>query len=185
MKIVAVGQQVQDSHQLMLERNIPLRYPYKDKQVISYSISSGNMSNVSEALSVGPLPSRVIIGFVESDAFFGNYPKTAFNFKPFNIEGANLLINGEVVLYKNNDFNIGERNYLMAYIESLLLSGDQNDISPDKFASSQFFLCYNLLPTAEQNSLATNREGVLRFEAKFRENLDQNINVVVLKVQRC
>lgn len=176
---VAVGEQVQNSHESILARNMQLRYPFMDKHVVSYVLSEGTISNISESLSVGPLPARVVVGFIESDAFFGSFTKGAYNFKPQNLESCNLLVNGENVLFKTMDFNFSERLYLMAYAQTFAMSPEGHDISPDKFATSHFLLCFDLLPTAKQNSFALNREGVLRFETKFREKLAANINIVV------
>lgn len=179
---VAVGAQVQQAHESMLARNIPLRYPYFDSQIISYVLPSGTMSNVSESLSVGPLPARVVVGFVESDAFFGDYTKNAFNFKPQDIEQCSLLVNGEPIIFKSMEFDFTKRDYLTAFVQSLQMAKDGHDISPDKFASSHFMLCYDILPTAKENSFASNREGVLRFQTKFKKDLPSNINVVVLLI---
>lgn len=177
---VAVSPQVQNAHEALLNRNQPIRYGYLDNSIVSYSLAKGTISNISEALSVGPLPARCIIGFVESDSFFGKAEKSPFFFKPNDIESCVLTIDNEEVLLKKVEIDTTTRNFLIAYIQSQLYTHDGNGISPENFGKSNFLMVYDIIPTSRNNNFGINREGILRFDVKFRTKLADPINVVCL-----
>src|SRR3989442_571134 len=71
VKRIAVSPHVESLRNSMLERSIPLRFPYFDYQIASYVLSKGTLCNISESISVRPLLSRMEVVFSENDAFFG------------------------------------------------------------------------------------------------------------------
>ena len=69
---------------------------YTIKRVVckTYTIPAGNLDGNHEKLFTGQLPSRLVIGCVDNDAFNGNYVKNPFNFKHFSLSEISLHLDG-------------------------------------------------------------------------------------------
>ena len=83
------------------------------------TIPPGNRSLVEERLFNGKIPNRIIVVFVDNDAFHGSYNTNPFNFKHMNISEIGLSINGQPIPYSEplklqfGDDGYGE--YIRAY----------------------------------------------------------------------
>ena len=121
------------------------------------TVPPGNHSLIEDRLFNGKIPNRVIVVFVDNDAFRGSYNANLYNFKYMNISEIGLSINGQPVPYSepiklhfNND-DTGE--YLKAY--ALFTGTDMkcldhgNNISQSDFASDYTIFPFNLAPDSE------------------------------------
>ena len=83
------------------------------------TIPPGNHSLIEDRLFNGKIPNRVIIVFVDNDAFHGSYKSNPYNFKHMNISEIGLSINGQPVPYseplKLNFGNDGNGEHMRAY----------------------------------------------------------------------
>ena len=61
------------------------KYPLRRVEVKSFTIPQGNLTAIKENLFLGQLPEKVVIGFVNNDAYNGVIGKKPFNFKHNNI----------------------------------------------------------------------------------------------------
>ena len=70
------------------------KYPIKRVVCKTYTIPAGNLDGNHEKLFIGQLPSRLVIGCVDNDAFNGNYVKNPFNFKDYALSEISLHLDG-------------------------------------------------------------------------------------------
>lgn len=67
-------------------KNTNAKYPFSRVECRTQSIATGSTSFHWENLFQGQRPNRVVIGFVPSQALFGDYKSNAFNFLNCNIQ---------------------------------------------------------------------------------------------------
>src|SRR5688572_29242794 len=61
----------------------------------SFSVGTGMRDNVHEGLFSGQIPSKIVIGMVENQAFNGSYECNLFNFKHFNLTSIKIYVDGQ------------------------------------------------------------------------------------------
>ncbi|KMQ81790.1 hypothetical protein RF55_25202, partial [Lasius niger] len=61
------------------------KYPIERVICKAYSIPTGNMCFVQDNIFVGQMPRRLVVAFVDNDAFNGNYKKSPFEFEHYDI----------------------------------------------------------------------------------------------------
>jgi len=76
-------------------------YPIRRVDVKSHTIATGTKI-FQESIVSGQMPYRIILGFVDSDAYSGSYAKSPFNFKHYNIEELYLQCHGD--MYPSNRY---------------------------------------------------------------------------------
>ena len=81
------------AHAKALESGLA-KYPIKRLVCKIYTIPAGNLNGNHEKLFTGQLPSRLVIGCEDNDAFNGNYVKNSFNFKHYALNEISLDLNG-------------------------------------------------------------------------------------------
>lgn len=97
--------------------NTKAKYPIRRTEIRFFSKGAGN-SDLSEANVIsGVLPSRIIFGLVETDAFNGHYQKNPFNFKDFGLSEITVKKNGSSVPFQpmSVDFT-NNKESLMSYM---------------------------------------------------------------------
>ena len=88
VKLISLVRKVQLSPSIFLAHAKALKsglakYPIKRVVSKTDTIPAGNLDGNHEKLFTGQLPSRLVIGCVDNDAFNGNYVKNPFNFKHY------------------------------------------------------------------------------------------------------
>ena len=81
------------AHAKALESGLA-KYPIKRVVCKTHAIPAGNLDGNHEKLFIGQLPSRLVIGYVNNDAFNGNYVKNPFNFKHYALSEIFLHLDG-------------------------------------------------------------------------------------------
>ena len=71
------------AHAKALERG-NAKYPLHRVVCKTFTVPRGNLDCSQENLFSGQLPTRLVIGCVDNDAFNGNYGTNPFNFKQYN-----------------------------------------------------------------------------------------------------
>ena len=76
------------------------KYPLRRVEVKSFTLPRGNLSWTKESVFLGQLPKRLIVGFVDNDAYNGSFQKKNFNLKHYNINYLSLVKDGEQIFSK-------------------------------------------------------------------------------------
>ena len=79
-----------------------------------------------EKLFTGQLPSRLVIGCVDNDAFNGNYVKNPINFKHYALSEISLHLDGNSEPVKPLLPNFAKRQYIQAYMSLFSGTGKEN-----------------------------------------------------------
>ena len=131
------------------EKNIlqePLVYSY-DKSQIHYFPYPANVNDLSiySMFHTDKLPSYLVFGLVDNDAFDGSVSKNPYNFKHFDLKEFYLLVNGNSVPTQPVKLDITSMDYHHTYVNEFLdklklkNSNDNIGISADDWIKGNFF----------------------------------------------
>ncbi|XP_035205173.1 uncharacterized protein F54H12.2-like [Stegodyphus dumicola] len=80
-------------HAKSLEKSTA-KYPINRVLCKAYSIPTGNMSFIQDNIFIGQMPNRIVVACVDNDAFNGNYKKSPFEFKHYNMNFIGVYVDG-------------------------------------------------------------------------------------------
>ena len=131
------------------ERNIlqePLIYSY-DKSQIHYFPYPANVNDLSiySMFHRDILPSYLVFGLVDNDAFDGSVSKNPYNFQHYDLKEFYLLVNGNSVPTQPVKMDITSMDYHHTYVNEFLdklklkNSNDSIGISADDWTKGSFF----------------------------------------------
>ncbi|XP_054769406.1 uncharacterized protein F54H12.2-like [Lytechinus pictus] len=184
---VKVNPSVMLSHAKGLE-NTPAKYPINKVDVKSFTIPAGNMSVNKDNLFLGQIPNRIIVGFVDNDAYNGSYRKNPYNFKHYNLNYISITVDGEPLPMRplRPCFEDGgSQNYIEAYNTlfmgtSRLFSDRGIAINREEYARGYTLYAFDLTPDLSDGChLNLVKEGNVRLEAGFDVALPNTLNCIV------
>ena len=167
----------------------PAKYIINRAEVRSVTIPDGVTSRNIENVINGILPRRIFLAFVPNEAYSGSFKKNPFAFRNCGINSLACFVNGEQVPRRafTPDFSKGQ--YLREYLEVYkILEQHDNDaramLTLNNYDNGYTIFAFNLSRDESQGYASSGyvnipREGVLRFEIHFSEELKQNVNVLI------
>ena len=186
---VTVSDAIILSHAEILKTQTAM-YPMKRVEVKSFSIASGVL-NFNELVSQDLVPHCIIVGFVSSQAYNGDFKLNPFNFKSYSVNYLNLTLDGVSVGNSPLEmkFSLGEIQYTDAYltlfkIASKFNKDSGNDIEFNDFQNGYALFAFEINPLKSYNSEALYplKTGSLRLQCKFDTHLPEAINVITYSV---
>nr|XP_033788773.1 uncharacterized protein F54H12.2-like [Geotrypetes seraphini] len=144
-----------------------------------FIIPAGTHVINQENLFLGQLPKLIVLGFVDNDAFSGNYAKNPFNFKHYDINFAALYVDGEQVPEKplQPDFENGN---CVIQATGKHLKDNALLVDRQEFYRGYMLLAFDLSPDqdcADHYSLI--KTGNLRAKICFARALPHTVNMIV------
>nr|XP_002123084.2 uncharacterized protein F54H12.2-like [Ciona intestinalis] len=179
-----ISSSVQLGHITALDRGL-CKYPITRVEMKTITIPGGNQSISHENLFLGQLPKRVIIGFVDNDAFNGIHNKNPFNFKHYNLTSLALHSNGRQIPSKELTPNFTDGLYIRSYMTLFTGLGkfyadEGNGISRSDYPHGYTLFAFNLTPDlADGTHFDLIKSGDLSLEAKFGNALTNSVNIII------
>lgn len=168
------------NHLMQLEKTTA-KYPVSrvimKNMALPFSAQIANLSGIHN----GILPTRVVVAFVDTDAFGGDLKKNPFNFKNFNINFLRLKCNARSAPYSSGiRMKYSQNQYLQAYTTLFQdLGGGPNDILYDEYANGFSIYCFDLSPdNCNADHFSILKEGTLDLEVILDKSLTQSITAV-------
>ena len=171
----------------MVNNDAAVPYEYRGIDMKSFNHPAGLTKITINNLCVGLLPTRIIVGFVQSAAFRGDYKKNPYNFEHFHLDTMSIY-NGSTVLpttpiktvFGSNRFSTAFDYY---FVEQMGLTREKtNGLTRDDFLGGYALYAFNLTPdlssTADSETLSTLDKGIIWFEASFEKKLDNETTSV-------
>lgn len=162
-------------------RKVELKFFTKGSERADVSVT--NLCN-------GILPSQIIFGMVETDAFSGSVKKNPFNFQSFGVSEVGLQKNGVNIPFKllNTDFEEKDE-ILMGYFQLLHTLGVWNkrssiglDMQKD-FAAGKNLFAVNLTQDFSYGGhLNLLQEGSISLTLRLKKGLNKSITVITYLV---
>ena len=82
----------------------------------TYTIPAGNLDENHEKSFTGQLPTRLVIGCVDNDAFNGSYTKNLYNFKNFALSEISIHLDGNIQPIRPLKPNYAGRQHIQAFM---------------------------------------------------------------------
>jgi hypothetical protein len=148
------------SEALMIEHHLArhaAKYPIRRVVVKTLHIAGGRRDTPTNTLFMGQIPRRIILGFVEKDAYFGSYTKNPFNFKPFGIRQVQVIAAGKVYPRSPMVLNFDGNQYTRAYLslfDSLNMGNEDrsNSITYKDYGNGYTLFGFDLTPDNSDGS---------------------------------
>ena len=91
---VNVSPEVMMGHNAALEIADSI-YPFARTDICTFNIAEGNFGMNIEDIWQGEVPTRLVVGFVKSQAYNGDYHLNPFHFEHFDVSDIGFFVNGE------------------------------------------------------------------------------------------
>lgn len=177
------------AHANMLAES-PAMYPYERTDLKTYNISKGNFSFRADDVYQGSIPSRLILGIVNSEAYNGSYQLNPYNFINANCSSVAIYLDDESVPAQPIKSNFGDGEFMEAYYSLFTaLNKDTidegNGIEREDYDRGYTLYAFQILPTTssmngEMNQFPLLRRGNLKVDFHFREALEKNVTLIIM-----
>ena len=164
----------------------PARYPFQRSRVVTREIPVGTTKFNWVNLFHGEVPSRVVVGLVDSDAFHGDYKKNPFYFYHFNLSQIQFKVGSFSVPTSPLECDFENGIYLQALF-SLYQAVGKSIFDPDigidrkNYRDGSTLFGFVVDPTADESigELGKVRTGLTSVEMLFKNATQQGITVIV------
>jgi hypothetical protein len=160
------------------------KYPIRRVVCKSFTVPQGNLSVSQESLFSGQLPTRIVIGCVDNDAFNGAYNKNPFNFKHMNATQVKLYLDGQQQTMKPVSLNYTNNSSIEGFHSLFSGTGklqkdEGNDICRGEYAQGYALYAFDLTPDmAEVDHFNLAKTGTVRLDMTFSQALANTINII-------
>jgi hypothetical protein len=181
---VRVAPAVALSHAKALE-HANAKYPINRVECKAFSISANSLDVTQENVFMGQIPSRVVVGLVDHDAFNGNFKKNLFNFKNYKLTKMSLQLDAQDQPVKPIYCNFDDNTFIEAYMSLFTGTGkafkdEDIDVTRDDYANGYTLFCFDLTPDlGESDHYSLVKTGSVRLGMTFAEPLRTTVNVIV------
>lgn len=124
------------------------KYPLKRCEMRFYTFA-GNSNTLNEPnLYSGHLPTRIALGLVETRALDGDWQKSPFNFKPFDVKEIDLKLNGKSVTNDPVRIDLDNNDYALPYFWMFKSTGgllaNESVIDYQQYKKGHFLYVFDL-----------------------------------------
>ena len=186
---VKISPTIKLEHARELQKGNTAKYPIRRTECRAFTIPGGNPSIHKSDLFNGNIPTRVVLGMVDSTAFNGSYTKNPYNFQLYGATSVNLTVDGEQIPFKPITLKLSTadgQNFIEAYQtlfsgNGMLYQNTGNDISRKDYSNGYGLLVFDLTPDHCSSSTHLNQKqkGNVSLEIQFTTGLANAINLVV------
>jgi hypothetical protein len=168
-------------HAMAMEKT-NAKYPIKKVEMKMFNMSTG-LTSYNQTVTLGTMPSRIVFGMIDADAYTGKYTKNPFNFKHFDVSSVSFTINGEAVPHSRIKMNFEKGQTLLGY-NSLFTGIDKihegNNISRSDYNDGYTLFAFDLTSDlCSGNHLDLVDKGNLVLEMDFAKPLPNPVSCVM------
>ncbi|GFS72014.1 uncharacterized protein F54H12.2 [Nephila pilipes] len=187
---VKVAPSVVIAHEIALGKGV-IKMQIRRTEVKSFALSAGMQSITIPNAFIGQLLTRLITGMVSNTAFNGDFSKTPFNFKHYNLSYL-CTIDGNHIPSKtfqpkfDND-NSYSRCYMNLFTDLSHYHKDQDiNISFSEYKDGYTLFAVDLTPdlSSEAMHYSILRNGNLTIDIKISKALPETVNLLVYSEYR-
>jgi hypothetical protein len=161
------------------------KYPIKRMVCKSTTIPTGLLDANQEKLFSGQIPTRLVIGLVDNEAFNGSYNRNPFNFAHFNLSEISVYIDGQQGdRIRPLKLNFANDQFIEGYITLFTGTGkinrnEGNSIKPSEYNGGYALYAFDLTPDLSKGDhFNLIKQGDVRLSLKFAEALPRAVTVI-------
>lgn len=183
IRYIAPSDQIIEANEKILQTQKAL-YPYQRQLMKTFQLSQGDLDFSTENLFTSYLPEKIVLGFLDSEAYLGDQKKDPFNFENMEVTNINFFVDHERVIALDLDYT--SNKYIEAFYTTLDNLGfgegaqENNGMSRDNFKDSNNLFCINLLPEKNnETNLALVRKANTRLQIRFKTGLSKPVTLIL------
>ena len=173
-----------------MEKGEIAQYPFKNLEVKYFTISQGNSSALEENIFSNTVPSRIVVGFVDSLAFNGDYYSNPFCFHNYDIKAISISINNISLPIRPLVLDFKNNEYLLPYyllFTSTGIAGQDAGLSfgRDKYKECNALFTFDIQQASGNEALLhLEKSGSVKIEVQFGTVLAKSVHCVILSEQQ-
>lgn len=177
-----ISTSIREAHLLKLQSDTA-KYPIK-RVVMKYFTKGSNRDDLSEQnISVGVLPTRIVLALVDSSAFSGHKQKNPFDLKHFHLRSIILRVGAKTRPFEEIEVNFENDNYLMGYLSlfqgtDTMYSDKSIGITPEHYKNGHTLYCFDLESNVSCGELSLLKEGNVSVEIKLSQTSTDSITLI-------
>ena len=172
-------------HSELLASGKNAMYPYPRTYLRNHVIPAGvNSFSISQVLS-DRIPSVLVLGLVDSEAFTGHLTKSPFNFEHFDLNFASLQVGSHSVPDRPMEPDFENDKFSEEYDAFLTVTrGQGSTFSKKDFKSGNCLMCFNVQShlDLQEGVFPIIRKANTRLELRFKKNLPKSVVAVLYLV---
>jgi hypothetical protein len=164
----------------------PSEYPMLRTEVRTFNINQGLYSSIAEDMFQGEVPTRLVVGMVDAQAYAGSTNKNPFRFKNFNISSMAFYVDGESTPHAPFEFDIKDCGYIEGLASLYRVAGkwgNDTDIPINRMTYRQGYTLFGFevdpTSSADMNYVGHTKTGRTRLTMNFHKPLARPITVIV------
>ena len=179
------------SPEVMMEHNAALEiadsiYPFARTDIRTFNIAEGNFGMNIEDIWQGEVPTRLVVGFVKSQAYNGDYHLNPFHFEHFDVSDIGFFVNGEATPCPAYKLDIENGIYLQGLNSLYKITGktmENSDIgiTRETYQQGYTLIGFDVDPTTSPDFryVGKPREGHTKLEIRFKRGLPTPVTVIL------
>ena len=167
-------------------QSTPAMYPFSRTEVRTKNIPKGSFGDVFEDMFQGEVPNRLLIGFVDAEAYSGSYTLNPFRFKPYDIASLGFYVDGEPTPRPPYEFDFGDCDYIEGLQSLYQISGKLNEntdlcIDRETYRQGHCLIGFEVDPTSSPNLsyVGQPKAGRTRITIRFHKALPDTVTTIV------
>ena len=164
----------------------PALYPYWKSNFKTISVPSGVSAVSSDDIFHGEVPSKLVLGIVQTKAFSGDYQLNPFNFLHVNVNYIELSVDGQSVPAQplKPNFETGDytSSFLSMFFNHYPNSAGGNWITREEYANGYSLFCFDIQGEAVEDIFAKQKSGYTRLQLNFAEATPYPLMVICYSV---
>lgn len=159
----------------------PALYPYNESQIKAFNISSGEYSFTAEDMFQSWLPNELIVCFIDSKAYSGDYSTNPFYFQHKKLDYISLTVDGKNVPGDAYQPNFRDGLYNECY--ATLLNNQKpktvsNGITYYEYSQGYTIFVFPISHKDDNEFVNMKKKGLLRLDCRFSSPLLESITVL-------
>ena len=182
---VNVSPEVMMGHNAALEIADSI-YPFARTDIRTFNIAEGNFGMNIEDIWQGEVPTRLVVGFVKSQAYNGDYHLNPFHFEHFDVSDIGFFVNGEATPRPAYKLDIKNGIYLQGLNSLYKITGktmENSDIgiTRETYQQGYTLIGFDVDPTTSPDFhyAGKPREGHTKLEIRFKRGLPTPVTVIL------
>ena len=161
-------------------------YPLQKTVIIAKELAGGSRGQSWDDIFQGYVPSKMVIGMVDSNAFNGDFSKNPLQFQHFNIDSLGLTVNGEATPKQPFEYDMDKDLFVDAFQSLSEITGKawedaDNGIAKEMWKEGLALTAFDCDPTTANDFryLGLPKRGHTRLSLKLKTSRNDGIMVII------
>mgnify|MGYP000279165187 CR=1 FL=1 len=183
MAYVRVYPQVISAIQQQLEQESAL-YPHTRTDMKTVAIPSGQQQVYFDTVFSGLRPSKIVVGFVSSEAVNASFAQDALKFATHDVTDISVMVDGIMIQPKKLSYDErgNAQEYLSAYMDYMTMvkrgGYEVPDATPDEYLRHPIFT-FSLEPVEYSDIQNRSMKGPVSVMVRFDSELERSVNLMM------